>query len=216
MTLAEVVARARAAHLDIFGALDCTGDPALDEGARRLVLLGPHEPGFWAAVTGAPEFRDGAPDPLDRWSRRVISALAEDCGGTAHFPFGGPPHAPFQRWAEESGRCWPSPVGLLVHDRAGLWVSFRGAIALPFALDLPAPVPKPCDTCEAKPCLMACPVGALNADGYDLGRCHAFLDGPGRRSCMRRGCDVRRSCPAGARYGRLDAQSAYHMERFHR
>lgn len=215
MILNDVAAAARTEALAVLGALSCRGDAAVPNGAKTLILLGPNEPGFWSHVTRQPEFADGSPDPIDRWSRRVIDAMAKALGGQAIFPFGGPPYAPFQRWAMESGRAWPSPVGLLVHDMAGLWISYRGAIALPVDLDLPVPPVRPCDTCSDKPCLSACPVGALNGEGYDLPACHAFLDGAGRTSCMETGCQVRKSCPAGADYARLPAQSAYHMRQFH-
>jgi hypothetical protein len=105
---------------------------------------------------------------------------------------------------------------LLVHDAAGLMVSFRGALALKERLDLPAPPPSPCLTCDAKPCLAACPVGALGAEGYDLPACHAFLETGAGQDCMSRGCAVRRACPVSARHARMPEQSAYHMRQFHR
>lgn len=216
MTLGTFETAARKFALSVFGVLDCTNDAAIPDGAKSLVLLGPGEPGFWAHVTREPEFRDGLPDPLDRWSTRVITALASDWGGQPIFPFGGPPFAPFQRWAVESGRAWPSPVGFLVHDVAGLWVSFRGAIALPDAIEIQPATAKPCDSCADKPCLTACPVGALTDAGYDLPKCHTYLDGPGANTCMTSGCAVRSSCPAGADYGRMPAQSAFHMRHFHK
>ncbi|MEO1238100.1 MAG: ferredoxin [Pseudomonadota bacterium] len=216
MTLDEIEDVVRTAALSVFGVVDCAGDAAAPDGAIALILLGPGEPGFWQHVTAEPEFADGAADPLDRWSTRVITALADRLGGVAVFPFDGPPYAPFQRWAVESGRAWPSPVGLLVHDIAGLWVSYRGAIALPFDVtQSPAPA-KPCDRCADQPCLTACPVGALTGDGYDLPRCHGHLDGAGAATCMTHGCAVRASCPAGLGYGRIDTQSAFHMAHFHR
>ena len=215
---AALGAAARAVHLDIFGAFHAAPGDDLPAGTGTLVLLGPHEPGFWPAVSAAPEFRDGAPDPLDRWSRRVIGDLAAEAGGTPLYPFGGPPYRPFIRWAERSGRAWPSPVGLLVHDRAGLFVSYRGALALPERLDLPPPpAAPPCDACETKPCLSACPVGALGgAEGYRLDACHAYLDTSPGADCMTQGCAVRRGCPVSETYGRLAAQSAFHMAAFHK
>ncbi len=177
-------------------------------------MLGPREPGFWAHVTGCPVFHDGNADPLDRWSERVVSSAAQDLGGNPHFPFGAPPK-PFQSWAIRTGRAWASPVVLLVHDTAGLMVSFRGAILVPDMLELPEIVVQPCEACENKPCLTACPVSALTDNGYDLDLCHSFLDTETGADCMHNGCAVRRSCPAGANYHRLDAQSAYHMRRFH-
>ena len=164
--------------------------------------------------TATPEFGDGAPDPLDRWSARVVDELARDHGATALFPFGDPVR-PFVSWAIRSGRAWPSPVTLLVHDAAGLMVSYRGAIAVP-GLQAPAPdVSRPCETCAAKPCLAACPPRALTAGGYDLDRCHAFLDTERGCACMEGGCLVRRACPVSIRYARLPSQSAWHMRRFH-
>lgn len=211
MTLDTLRALAAEDRLADFGVFHSTEDDA--PGPGTIVLLGPDEPGFWAHVTNAPEFADTRPDPLDRWSRRVISALADRLGGTALFPFGTPLH-PFMTWALRSGRAWASPVQLLVHDRAGLMVSYRGAIHLGYRADLPSTTPdSPCRDCRSQPCLTACPVTALTSGGYDIAACHAWLDtGP---ACMSQGCEVRRACPVSRGYGRTDAQSAFHMERFH-
>jgi epoxyqueuosine reductase QueG len=134
-------------------------------------------------------------------------------GGVAVFPFGGPPWLPFMAWARRTGRVWDSPVGLLVHGEAGLFVSFRGALALPDAVPVPPPMARPCETCAA-PCLDACPVGALGGAGYDVPACHAFLETDPGADCLDRGCAVRRVCPVGAGL-RPEAQSAFHMAAFH-
>lgn len=182
---------------------------------RAIALIGPRGgAAWWDIVTASPEWRDGAADPLDRWSRRVLSAVATAFDATPLFPFGGPPWLPFQTWAKASGRAWESPVRLLVHAEAGLWVSFRGALALPFAPDLP-PTANPCESCAEKPCLTACPPRALTGAGYDVPACHAFLDTEPGRACLARGCRVRAACPVSVRHARLAVQSAYHMSRFH-
>ncbi|WP_407692415.1 4Fe-4S dicluster domain-containing protein [Rhabdonatronobacter sediminivivens] len=217
MPALDAIAERAAAHrLMVMG--HCAVEPGdgLPEGFATLVLLGPAEPGFWPHVTAEPEFSDGHADPLDRWSRRVIGRLACALGGKARFPFGGPPHAPFLPWAQRSGRAWSSPVGMLVHDVAGLMVSYRGAIALRDALPPAPPKPSPCKSCAEKPCLNACPVGALGrADGYDTAACHGFLDTRTGMDCMNAGCAVRRACPLSQSYGRISAQSSYHMSLFH-
>ncbi len=214
-TLSEIDARAARQRLSVFGAFHAGPDDGVPEGTETLVLLGPDEPGFWDHVRRGPEFQDGRADPLDRWSRRVISEMARELDAVALFPFGGPPYRPFVAWALRSGRAWQSPVSLLVHDRAGLMVSYRGALAFPVRLDLPPVPPRPCDTCEGRPCLTACPAGALTDTGYDLAACHGYLDtGPGR-GCMDGGCAVRLACPVARRYGRDPAQSAFHMKAFH-
>ena len=202
-------------RLEVLGGFRVEADEdGLPPGIRTLLLLGPAEPGFWAHLTAQPEW-DGQPDPVDRWSRRVIGRLACDLGAKALFPFGGPPWHPFYRWALRTGQVWDSPVRLLVHARQGLMVSFRGALALKQALDLPPPAQRPCDSCAA-PCLTACPAGALTGAGYDIPACHSFLNQPEGQDCMTGGCLVRRACPVSQTYARLPEQSAYHMGQFHR
>lgn len=211
--LEAIQERAGHHHLDIFGTLSARPSDGVGEGT--IILLGPREPGFWASLTSSPEWRDQAPDPVDRWSLRVISEIAQRAGGTPLFPFGETLH-PFMSWAIRSGRAWSSPVHLLVHDVAGLMVSFRGAILMPEQIPPDSPRRSPCEACDDKPCLRACPVDALTADGYDTGACHTFLDTEPGQACMDLGCKVRRSCPISVTYGRMAAQSAFHMERFHR
>ncbi len=213
MTYAAIEERVQADALEIFGAFHTDTSDDLDA-TKTVVLLGPREPGFWNAFTASPEYLDRSSDPLDRWSARVIGQAAQDLGGEARFPFGDPVQ-PFLSWAVRSGRAWPSPVHLLVHDTAGLWVSYRGALLLPERLQIPKTGAKPCDTCQNPPCLTACPVAALQGDDYDLDACHGFLDTLEGQSCMKRGCAVRSSCPQSQKYHRVDAQNAFHMDQFH-
>jgi hypothetical protein len=212
----QIAARAGADHLSILGICAIRPEDNLRMTTGSLILLGPAEPGFWAHVTAQPEWRDATPDPIDRWSRRVIGRMAGDLGAEPLFPFGGPPNHPFYSWALRSGESWISPVRLLVHERQGLWVSFRGALALPEPIT-PAPTAprNPCESCTARPCLVACPAVALTGAGYDLPACHRHLDGPDGKSCLDGGCAVRIACPTSQAYGRLARQSAYHMRQFH-
>lgn len=215
-TLDGIAALAAAHRLDILGGFNAEDDPGLPPGTRTLLLVGPLEPGFWPLFTASPEWRDGAPDPMDRWSRRVIGRMACELGAKALFPFGGPPWHPFFQWALRSGRAWESPMRLLVHDRMGLFFSCRGALALKARLDPPPPGAQPCLTCP-RPCIAACPAGALAEGAYELGRCHQYLDtAAGKESCLAAGCLARRACPISQSYARLPEQSAYHMRLFHR
>ncbi len=215
--LASIAAKAAVYHLDIFGGFSCEDDPSLPAGTRTLLMLGPQEPGFWSYFTAQSEWQDGAPDSMDRWSRRVIGRLACDLGAKALFPFGGPPYQPFYQWALRTGRAWDSPLRLLVHEHAGLFVSYRGALALKEPLELPPPPARVCDSCVGKPCLSACPVGALGDAGYDLPTCHGYLDSAeGKAGCMSHGCAARRACPLSLAYARMAEQSAYHMRQFHK
>ncbi|MBD3666034.1 ferredoxin [Sulfitobacter sp. TSTF-M16] len=216
MTYAALEDAARTRHLSVLGAFHPNEKDTAPEGCKTLVMLGPDEPRFWPAFTQSPECADGKPDPIDRWSTRVISALAAEIGAKPVFPFGGPPFLPFFTWATRTGRIHASPINFLVHDTAGLFVSFRGALALPERLALPPFPDSPCETCPDQPCRAACPVSALTPEGYDVAGCKAYLDTPPGADCMDHGCAARRACPVSQSFGRLPVQSAYHMAHFHR
>ncbi len=194
------------------------GVPALPDGrpVATLMLLGFVGGSGWDRFAAAPEATDGQADPLDRWSRRIIGALAARSDAVALFPFGGPPYLPFGRWAQRSEPVYPSPLGLLIHPDWGLWHSYRGALGFAEALDLPAPDRRvsPCIGCP-QPCLAACPVKAFGPAGYDVPRCVALLDGPAGDDCLRGGCLARRACPVAPDRRSAPAQAAFHMAAFH-
>ena len=205
----DMISRAAAAHrLDIMGGVFEDGD--------TIILLGP-SPDFWPMMKATLEMQDGAPDPIDRWSLRVIADLAAELNAEPLFPFGGPPYLPFLRWAMESGRAWQSPAGMLVHDTAGLMVSYRGALRFSQEIVLPDTGRSPCETCADQPCTTACPVNALSAArGYDVAACHGFLNTEPGKDCLSQGCKARRACPVSQAFGRDPEQSAFHMSYFHR
>ncbi|WP_323775783.1 ferredoxin [Leisingera sp.] len=213
----EIDAAARQAGLAVCGALHPARQPVKALAGGTLVLLGTAG-AFWPVFKTSPEHKDGAPHPVDRWSERVVGALAEDLGGKAHFPFGGPPYTPFVNWALASGRFFTSPSQMMVHDLAGMLISLRGALHFEQEIDIPPPplAESPCRSCPFRPCLSACPAGAL-ADGgpYNLAACHDYLDTPDGGGCMTGGCLARRACPLSRNAGRDPQQTAHHMRHFH-
>ncbi len=194
------------------------GVPVLPDGvpAAAVVLAGNAGPGMWQAFSQSPEAADGTPDPLDRWSLRMLSELAHQLGGHALFPFGGPPYLPFQRWALRAEPVHASPLGVLIHPFHGLWHAYRGALAFAEPLDLPPreDSPSPCASCPDKPCLSACPVTAFSADGYDVPACVRHSTEPDGQDCLDSGCRARRACPVGQEAVYLPAQAGFHMAAF--
>ena len=156
---------------------------------RTIVLAGMVGNEGWEAFAGSTEARDGAEHPLDRWSQRVIGAIARELGAKALFPFGGPPFLPFQQWAQRAEPVHPSPIGVLIHPRYGLWHSYRGALGFREALAIPEPaaVPSPCESCAGRWCLKTCPVGAFSEGGYDVAACAGHLKSAAGADCMSRG-----------------------------
>ena len=178
---------------------------------KSVALIGPQTEDFWALFTQSAEWQDNKPDPLDRWSERILTALAEKLGAQAHFPFGAD-SKPFLSWAMSSNTAWQSPVGMLVHATAGLLVSYRGALEFDEEIAFET-AQNPCRSCAA-PCIYACPVGALTPQGYDVTLCRDYLKTNAGASCLNNGCKVRHACPISQTYPRTAQQSAYHMQRF--
>jgi hypothetical protein len=170
--------------------------PPLPDGSAvgTVVMVGNVGRAFWAALQSAPEAK--ARDPIDRWTARTLDGLAD----AVRFPFGGPPHHPFQRWARRADlSLWPSPLGILIHPEFGLWHALRGALLFKDRLELPliGPRPSPCDACAAKPCLRTCPVGAFTAAGFDTVACRSYLRTLSGQPCIIQGCQARMACPVG-------------------
>ena len=183
-------------------------------GTGQAVLLAPDGSGFWAKFAASADYSDGAADPLDRYSKRIVAPLAKQLGAQAVFPSDGPPYPPFIAWALRSGAVHQSPVGLLVHHDMGLFTSFRAAILLQSPVKNIPTQSSPCDSCETRPCTTACPVQALAAaQPYDVARCKSYAGSAKGADCLQ-GCLARRACPASAGADRLPAQSAFHMKAF--
>jgi ferredoxin len=180
---------------------------------QTLVLLGFTGTQGWPIFANSAEFRDGCANPLDRWSMRVIDALADELGGRAFYPSDGPPWWPFQRWARRALALHVSPLGVLIDPTFGLWHSYRGALALPIDIEVPVsvPWPDPCSSCESKHCLNSCPVGAVQPGAYDVDSCRSHVR---TTDTCRAGCQARRACPVGAEHAYASAQANFYMRAF--
>jgi hypothetical protein len=180
--------------------------------ARTIVLAGHVGPDMWQAFAA-----NGEPEPgsLDPWSEGALSEVAATFGGKAISPFK-KPYLPFQRWARRAGPCHPSPLGIFIHPDYGLWHAFRGAIALPEQIDVPAPDirPSPCDSCEDRRCLSTCPVDAFSEHGLDVRACVGHLVTNDGEDCMALACRARRACPVGRANRYQPAQASFHMAAF--
>ena len=85
-----------------------------------LILFGNAGSSIWSEFSSSPEYNDGLPDPLNRWSKRIGTAMAQQLSGLPLFPFGGPPYQPFLQWARKSEGLKPSRIGMLIHPEYGL------------------------------------------------------------------------------------------------
>ena len=197
---------------------------------RSALLIGNAGGGMWQAFSTADEFGDGASDPLDRWTQRVVSAAIgeQDAALKALFPFGDPVW-PFQRWAKRATAAQSSPLGLLIHPEYGLWWGLRAAVILLEGADEKQiqdveRAIHPCDDCAERPCLSACPVNAFTSGGFAVYRCRSWLDSIASQSdsggeradpdCLMTGCAARNACPVGREWRQPQEQIRFHLRAF--
>lgn len=194
------------------------GVPLLPDGrsVTTVVLVGMTESTHWHAFRAAPEANDGQPHPLDRWGHRVLAALALQWEAVLLDPAVGPPWWPFQRWAQRAEAVHPSPLGLLIHPDFGLWHAYRGALAFADRIDYPPyqERPSPCATCDDRPCLSTCPVGAYSRTGFSVPACATYLRGLRGEDCLSGGCLARRACPIGRSALHTPDQARFHLNAF--
>ena len=168
--------------------------------AAVLWLAGNVGGSMWAHFQSSPLAQDGLPDPLDRWSRHIGQALAQQFGGLALYPFDGPP----------------------LH---GLWHAYRFALALPTVdaddraacsqrMDAAPLDENPCLRCAEQPCLQACPVQAYDGQQFAIEHCRDHVRHDAQQQCLSGGCLARNACPVAPHLRYAPAQAHFHMQAF--
>lgn len=193
------------------------GVPELTNGVRpkTVVIVGNAGSDMWHEFRRSP-LSGNATDPMNTWSQSVLSEIADDLGADVVFPFGGPPHYPFQRWAQLAESVSSSPIGILIHPIYGLWHAYRGALLFSEELDMqdPQKTDSPCVECLDQPCLSTCPVDAFTVQGYAVDQCAQYLHSTEENDCLGAGCRARRACPVGKVFVYEPAHAQFHMQAF--
>jgi epoxyqueuosine reductase len=180
---------------------------------RRLVLIGHGGRRMWEAV----QAQGMQPaDPIDDYStaraQRFISAYLD-----------GAPHLwlypntayliPLQQLGEAAGWSHPSPIGSGISPLYGVWFAYRAAFLIDADLPLvhEEPASSPCASCLEKPCISACPVGAVRLESFDIDACvqHRLLP---QSPCADR-CLARLACPYFPQHRYSEPQIQYHYGR---
>ena len=209
------------AGLNLFAVLDCAALPAgvattmtaagipLDH-YSRLVLTGHGGRRFWQKLE---EFGWHTVDPVDHYSLAVTQHFIDDYLGTPPVLLIYPAEylLPLQQLGELAGWSHPSPLGLGINPVYGLWFAYRTAFLTNDQLPLTqSPVTQsPCATCAGKPCITACPAGAVQNPGqFNMSACATFRLGA-RSACGDR-CLARMACPVGPQHRYTLEQIQYH------
>lgn len=179
---------------------------------RQLILIGHLGRDFWAAAKqrglhGSHPLDQYVSECVTRWMTHSLPCQAW------HQVFPGPAPVGLQRLGDLAGWHHPSPFWVGVDAEWGSWFAYRAVVLAD--TDLPL-TPKrdtvsPCDRCVDKPCVSACPAGALASEQTGAWRLQACLDERKRpgTACLDR-CLTRNACPVGEPYRYSDEQIAYH------
>lgn len=189
-------------------AAEIRGQLRIKEGHSRILLLAHGGRTLWDRLEGK---LDQA-DPVDRHSRSAAETFMTDYVGadfeTLH-PLG-EGFVPLQALGRAAGWAHPSPVGLDITREFGLWFAYR--VVVTTDADLPASKvvagPSPCDSCLDKPCIDACPAGAVGVGGIDGGRCMTYRLSA-ESACADR-CLARLACPVAPEHRYSLGQVQYH------
>lgn len=179
---------------------------------RQLILIGNRGRDFWTALQR--RGMHGA-HPVDQFVAERVAAWMggplQGHGWRQVFP--GTQPVGLQRLGALAGWHQSSPFWVGVDGAWGSWFAYRAVVLADTQLALTPrrETPSPCDTCADKPCIQACPAGALDsgrAGPLRLQSCLDFRKQPAS-PCQDR-CLARNACPVGADHRYADAQIAYH------
>jgi hypothetical protein len=187
-------------------------EAAGDESYRQLHLFGHAGPCMWQALQASDYVTDA--DPVDAYSAAVVADWFAG-QGVRHrllFPFG-QPRLPLQALGELAGWHHRSPFMVGVNGQWGSWYAYRAVALADSAMPATpkAEWPDVCASCIDKPCVAACPAGALVDEASRLTRCIDYRlqeASPCSHQCL-----ARNACPVGAAHRYSDAQIRYHYGR---
>ncbi|MBP6900343.1 MAG: hypothetical protein KBC73_09660 [Burkholderiaceae bacterium] len=182
----------------------------------QLILLGHAGRRLWQRVQAEPT---RSAHPIDDYSVHTawqwLAQVAPDARCRVVYPRGQPGglpegrHVGLQRLGLLAGWHHASPFMIGVDATWGSWFAYR--VVMLADTDLPPSAVidagHPCPGCAAKPCITACPAGALDSGTMDPAACQRQRLAPD--SACAYACLARQACPVGAEH-RYEASQIRH------
>lgn len=192
--------------------------------AGAIVVIGNGGGGFWSAyrdhLSRHPGWAERA-HPLDDFTTFVMEEhavpIAERLGvrPQLRLPFRETALS-FVHLAEAAGLGRRGLLRVLLHPEFGPWLALRGALLVADAPAAPRPAAgfDPCPSCRDRPCVAACPGGAMTAaEGWDVPTCIDFrVARADENPCLTR-CHARVACVYGRRHVYPEDALAHHHAR---
>lgn len=179
---------------------------------RQLILFGHGGQRLWDCVQAS---GIGGDDPIDDYSIRTVQTWFAEHQPGRHLRilFPGAHPIGLQALGELAGWHQPSPIMVGVDKEWGSWYAYR-AVALAdtdFIASTRLEKRSPCPTCTARPCVAACPAGALAGGRFDLEACSRYRLQADSACAL--GCLARQACPVGAEHRYRPEQIAHSYSR---
>lgn len=175
---------------------------------RQLLLIGHAGKTLWQQMQAQAA---GCADPVDTYTVQTVTRWLEVAmqGRRYVVLYPGQKPMPLQQLGAMAGWHHASPFWVGINQRFGSWFAYRALILTDsdFPLSEPWQEASPCVTCGEKPCLNACPAGALASGSLELSTCLAYRRQPDAQ--CRYQCLARNACPVGAAH-RYDADQMKH------
>lgn len=113
----------------------------------------------------------------------------------------------------ELGWHHPSPMGIGIMPKWGTWFAYRVVIAANTQFEPTShQVESPCETCSDRPCINACPAGAVSsASSFNLESCATYRMESGAACASQ--CLSRQRCPVASEHQYGETQIRYHYDR---
>lgn len=181
-------------------------------GERQLILFGHGGRRLWECVQASGM---GGDDPIDDYSILTVERWFADYqpGRRYRLLFPGKQPIGLQALGSLAGWHETSPIMVGVDKEWGSWYAYR-AVAIAdtdFQPSLPQHGRSPCPSCAPRPCIHACPAGALAGSQFDLEKCSRYR--LQAESACALGCLARQACPVGSEHRYLPEQIAHSYSR---
>jgi len=177
---------------------------------RQLVLLGHGGKLLWDCVKAAGA---GGENPIDDFTVRSIErCFAEHLPANRYrIIYPGDQPVGLQQLGALAGWHHAAPFMVGIDPDWGSWYAYRAVVLADtdFCPSRAVDRNSPCTSCHAKPCITACPAGAMDSGSFALEKCIAYRkrdDSECQHTCL-----ARIACPVGSehRYDDDQMQHAY-------
>jgi hypothetical protein len=178
---------------------------------RQLLIFASAGRSLWPQVD-----KHSRPDPIDHYAETLLQEflLANNCTRFEILYPSGDDVIDLRALGRIVGWHADSCLGIGIHREYGTWFAYRAVVVADTDLPLTesATARMMCESCTAKPCINACPAGAVSADApFDLDACgneRLREESP----CATK-CQARLACPVGQAHQYSEEQITYHYER---